>query len=79
MNNSGVKPLVRWAMAKGYLLRFSQRGPGEARGIVTTQDAERTFRYDPDRRVLVLDAPPHIETIRLNEYGWQEQETGNLV
>jgi hypothetical protein len=63
-----VKPLVHWAIYKGYKLRFRSRTPELVAGVLTDADgSEVSFEYLPDARVLQAGD----QRIRMNEYGWE--------
>ena len=78
MSRANVKPLVHWAIGKGYALRFNERSAAHVAGIITTPAGTRAFAYDPIARLITLDgvsvspvaAEPAI-TIAINEYGWE--------
>jgi putative hemolysin len=66
MTNS-VKPLVHWAVYKGYKIRFFSRSARSVTGICTTPDGEFEFQYDPSRQIVLLGG----RQIHINEYGWE--------
>ena len=78
MSLANVKPLVHWAIGKGYALRFSERSAAHVTGVITTPAGARAFAYDPIARLITLDgvsvSPVVVEpatTIAINEYGWE--------
>lgn len=72
-----VKPLARWAIQRGYTLRFTRRHAEGVEGVATGAQGESHFRYDPATRTLQL-APATAESgaparvLHLNDYGWEE-------
>ena len=69
MAKTDVKPLVHWAIYKGYKLRYRSRTPEHVTGVLTGPDgSEMDFDYLPDGRLLHLGN----DRIRMNEYGWEE-------
>lgn len=75
---ANVKPLVHWAIYKGYTLRFGRRTPQQVDGVLTRPDGAVNFSYDPQARTLRMpetaaDAgtPPAELVIRINEHGWE--------
>ncbi len=75
MSRAPIKPLVHWAITKGYSLRFSLRTPARVAGTMTTPAGEVAFVYDPAARLITLDGVSVSQpatTIAINEYGWEE-------
>ncbi len=75
MSRANIKPLVHWAIAKGYTLRFGERTPERVTGALTTPAGERAFSYETAVRLITLDAISSSQpaaTIAINEYGWEE-------
>ncbi len=75
MSRAPIKPLVHWAIAKGYSLRFSVRTPTHVAGAMTTPSGEIPFAYDPVARLITLggvSVSQPATTIAINEYGWEE-------
>ncbi len=62
-----VKPLIHWAIYKGFTVRFTARSAQGAAGVLTTPQGAVPFSYDASRRVVAL---PDRE-VTLNEYGWE--------
>lgn len=79
MSRANVKPLIHWAISKGYTLRFGERNPDRVSGIITTPTGAIAFAYDPVARLITLDGvsvtQPATITIAINEYGWEEHAT----
>ena len=64
---ANVKPLVHWAIYRGYKLRYTDRSPMSVQGILTTPDGARNFRYDPTNLIIsVAD-----QQITINHHGWE--------
>ncbi len=59
---------MRWAIAKGYTLRVTQREPAQVRGLCTTPEGTRPFVYEPGARRVTLEGG---SPIHLDEYGWE--------
>ena len=57
---ANVKPLVHWAIYKGYTLRYQSRTPQCVRGVLTRPDGAVPFRYDPVARILRIDRLPSV-------------------
>ena len=82
MSRANVKPLIHWAIARGYTMRFGERTPTRVSGVVTTSAGEMSFLYDPVSRIITLGgdsaaqpsaAQPSATHIAINEYGWEEK------
>lgn len=70
-----IKPLAMWAIHNGWTLRFSERTPTEAQGVVSTPNGLLPFRYERDARRLHL--PDRV--VHLDPYGWEVDEKGQIV
>lgn len=83
-----VKPLVHWAIYKGYTLRFQTRTSQRATGILTRPDGQVAFAYDSGARTIQITAlepvhgaqstsaavsPDPEPLVHINEYGWEVQ------
>ncbi|MEX1018284.1 MAG: hypothetical protein WDZ49_01420 [Litorilinea sp.] len=55
---ANVKPLVHWAIYKGYTLRYQSRTPQCVTGVLTRPEGAVPFRYDPIARTLRIDRRP---------------------
>lgn len=64
---ANVKPLVHWAIYKGYKIRYTDRTAAQVKGILTTPEGEQDFRFDP--AALTINLPDRQITI--NQYGWE--------
>jgi hypothetical protein len=64
---ANVKPLVHWAIYKGYTLRFHTRTPARVTGRLTRPEGPVDFVYEPaTRRIHLSDG-----VVQINEYGWE--------
>jgi hypothetical protein len=73
---ANVKPLVHWAIARGYTVRFGERTPNRVTGSMSTPNGPVAFAYDPIARLITLEdgaAVTTAATIAINEYGWEEK------
>jgi hypothetical protein len=62
-----VKPLIHWAIYKGYTVRITQRTLANVEGILSTPEGPLTFRFDPQHKLLELSG----RRLTLNDYGWE--------
>ncbi len=78
MSRANIKPLIHWAIAKSYSIRFGERSSERVIGVVTTPEGEMPFDYDPVARIITLNggsvAQPSTTCIAINEYGWEEKK-----
>lgn len=70
-----IKPLALWAVHQGWTIRFTQRTPEEAAGVLSTPDGPIPFRFEPVARLLHL--PESV--VQLDPYGWEVDEAGRTV
>ena len=64
---TNVKALARWAIGRGFRLRFTTRQGQRAQGIVTVAEGkQQPFDYDAVTRVIELPD----RCIQIDEYGW---------
>lgn len=65
---TNVKALARWAIGRGFRLRFTTRQGQRAQGIVTVAEGrQQPFDYDAVTRVIELPD----RCIQIDEYGWE--------
>ncbi len=64
---ANVKPLVHWAIYRGYKVRYTDRSPMSVQGILTTPDGTRDFRYDPANLIITVAD----QQISNNQHGWE--------
>jgi len=70
---TNVKALARWAIGRGYRLRFTTRQGQRAQGIVTVAEGrQQPFDYDAAARVIELPG----RCIQIDEYGWEVGPSG---
>lgn len=63
-----LKPLIHWAIYRGFKMRFTRRAAAEVRGILTRPDGgELEFCFAPQERVVTVDG----RRIHINEHGWE--------
>ncbi len=70
-----LKPLVMWARdqyPEPYKLRYTQRTPTEARGLVLIDGRWMPFVYDRENLVITLGEGDDVRVIRINEWGWEQ-------
>ncbi len=70
-----LKPLVMWArdqFPQPYKLRYTTKNQIEVRGLVKIQDQWVPFVYDRQHRVITLGEGENARTIRINQWGWEE-------
>ena len=72
---ANVKPLTHWAIYKSYKMRITQRATDEVSGIFTVPDGQIRFRYDASRMIIYLADHAHLESVAINEYGWEVGQT----
>ena len=65
--SASCKPLVHWAIYKGYKVRYTHRSPSQINGVLTTEDGEVDFEFDPDALCISLPAGQ----ITINQHGWE--------
>ncbi len=64
---ANVKPLVHWAIYKGYKIRYTDRSPARVQGILTTPDGEQPFSYDSVGLIITIAD----QQITINQHGWE--------
>ena len=55
-----------------YKLRYTAKNQDEARGLVKIQDQWVPFVYDRKKRIITLGEGEDARTIRINQWGWEE-------
>ncbi|MBX3015435.1 MAG: hypothetical protein KF832_28200 [Caldilineaceae bacterium] len=68
-----IKPLTHWVIYKGYKLRFTERIPTRVKGVLTTDQGEIEFTYDPLAKRVSLPTGPVV----INDYGWEVEQPGD--
>jgi hypothetical protein len=64
---ANVKPLVHWAIYKGYTVRYHDRTPQRVTGVLTGPEGSFAFEYEPATlRITLPESRVHI-----NEHGWE--------
>jgi len=70
-----LKPLIMWARdqyPEPYRIRYTQRTPTEARGLVLIAGEWLPFVYDREQRIIILGEGDEAREIRINEWGWEQ-------
>ncbi len=70
-----LKPLVMWARdqyPEPYKLRYTQRTPAEARGLVLIDGQWLPFVYHRENLTITLGEGKDARVIRINEWGWEQ-------
>lgn len=65
-----LKPLVHWVIYKGFRIRYTGRTPSHVAGILTTDEGEVEFEYDPI--ALCISLPDR--QVFINHHGWELTE-----
>ena len=62
-----LKPLIHWAIYKGYKVRYTEHSTDLVAGVLTTDTETLEFQYDPAAQLISLPD----EQININEHGWE--------
>jgi len=79
---STLKPLIMWARdqyPEPYKLRYTQRTPTEARGLLYIDGQWQPFVYHRTQRIITLGSGDNTREIRINEWGWEQGNTPFLL
>jgi hypothetical protein len=64
---ANVKPLVHWAIYKGYKIRYTGRSATHVQGVLTTPNSEQSFNYDSVNLIITVAD----QQIAINQHGWE--------